>query len=435
MEQKKQIAVVGAGIAGLTCAYTLKQAGYDVTVYEKESYVGGRMSSRKKDTLMFDIGANHLCNLYDSMKELTSELGIAFEPLEFVKYQVYKGGKVMPIKQSVSRASQLRLAAYFLCTSKKALLLDFFHLSSATQYDGKNAYEVLQKRLGTDAADYIIDPFCTTYQFHSAKEISMSVVRSIMGLLKFRYKEWYLYQTPRNGMIELPNALAATLHMQLSTAITGVAGGTHPSVSIGDTKQTFDAVVMAATASTTNRIYTNPTTEQSTFLSQVKYASSISVAFKVSQDLLPDTFIVWVPRIESATISGYTNEKSKGGQFVDNNDGTSLISLWLHEDYAKEIMHLSDEEIFAKTKTELLQFCPWFTEESELVDYDLHRWPEAMPKFYDGSVKTAATFMESHQGDNNVFFCGDYLNSPWTEGALRCGQRVAADVMKQLTSK
>src|SRR5262249_39761793 len=37
-----RIAVVGAGLAGLTCAYRLKQAGLTAQVYEASSRVGGR---------------------------------------------------------------------------------------------------------------------------------------------------------------------------------------------------------------------------------------------------------------------------------------------------------------------------------------------------------------------------------------------------------
>lgn len=37
-----RVVIVGAGLAGLTCAYRLKQAGLDATVYEAQSRLGGR---------------------------------------------------------------------------------------------------------------------------------------------------------------------------------------------------------------------------------------------------------------------------------------------------------------------------------------------------------------------------------------------------------
>src|SRR5262245_54581255 len=37
-----RIVVVGAGLAGLTCAYRLRQAGHRATVYEASDRVGGR---------------------------------------------------------------------------------------------------------------------------------------------------------------------------------------------------------------------------------------------------------------------------------------------------------------------------------------------------------------------------------------------------------
>lgn len=43
-ERKEKIAVVGAGPAGLTCAYYLAQDGYQVTVFEKEKVLGGMLT-------------------------------------------------------------------------------------------------------------------------------------------------------------------------------------------------------------------------------------------------------------------------------------------------------------------------------------------------------------------------------------------------------
>lgn len=54
---KQHIAIVGAGMAGITAARTLMQAGHRVTVFEKSRGAGGRMSTRRTEFGGFDHGA------------------------------------------------------------------------------------------------------------------------------------------------------------------------------------------------------------------------------------------------------------------------------------------------------------------------------------------------------------------------------------------
>lgn len=54
------IAVIGAGMSGLTCARQLQAQGHGVTVYEKNSEVSGRMSTRQTEFGGFDLGAQYL---------------------------------------------------------------------------------------------------------------------------------------------------------------------------------------------------------------------------------------------------------------------------------------------------------------------------------------------------------------------------------------
>lgn len=102
MPDKKRIAVVGAGIAGLACAYVLKEKGFDVVVYEKNPSVGGRMSSRTKDGFIFDLGADHLCDLYDRIKFYSSEFGIPWEKMRFLKYQLLKKESSFPFRKALA---------------------------------------------------------------------------------------------------------------------------------------------------------------------------------------------------------------------------------------------------------------------------------------------------------------------------------------------
>lgn len=48
MEKGRRIAIVGAGIGGLAAAYDLLQGGHQVTIYEKENFVGGLASGVKE---------------------------------------------------------------------------------------------------------------------------------------------------------------------------------------------------------------------------------------------------------------------------------------------------------------------------------------------------------------------------------------------------
>lgn len=59
MTASQHIAIVGAGIAAITCARTLVQAGHRVTVFEKSRGVGGRMSTRHTPFGTFDHGAQY----------------------------------------------------------------------------------------------------------------------------------------------------------------------------------------------------------------------------------------------------------------------------------------------------------------------------------------------------------------------------------------
>lgn len=55
----RHIAVIGAGMAGVTCARTLVQAGHRVTLLDKSRGVGGRMATRDTPFGGFDHGAQY----------------------------------------------------------------------------------------------------------------------------------------------------------------------------------------------------------------------------------------------------------------------------------------------------------------------------------------------------------------------------------------
>ena len=67
------IAVVGAGIAGVSAARKLTEGGAKVEVFDRASRPGGRMSSREQRGLCFDFGAPYLSAHTKRSKKLIKE--------------------------------------------------------------------------------------------------------------------------------------------------------------------------------------------------------------------------------------------------------------------------------------------------------------------------------------------------------------------------
>ena len=59
-QHKAEILIVGAGMAGLTAASDLQQAGHNVLVIDKGRGLGGRLASRRIGQATFDHGAQFI---------------------------------------------------------------------------------------------------------------------------------------------------------------------------------------------------------------------------------------------------------------------------------------------------------------------------------------------------------------------------------------
>jgi monoamine oxidase len=73
-----RIAIVGAGLAGLTCGYRLKQAGLSADIYEASDHVGGRCQSDTKTfaPLVAEHGGELIDQGHTQIRQLAQELGL-----------------------------------------------------------------------------------------------------------------------------------------------------------------------------------------------------------------------------------------------------------------------------------------------------------------------------------------------------------------------
>lgn len=70
----KRIAIIGAGLAGLTCGKALQQAGHDVVIFEKSRGIGGRLATRRAEPFYFDHGVAAFTASDDDFQSFVNQL-------------------------------------------------------------------------------------------------------------------------------------------------------------------------------------------------------------------------------------------------------------------------------------------------------------------------------------------------------------------------
>ena len=89
----KSVAIIGAGITGLTAAFYLKRAGVPVTVYEAGARAGGVVQSLRRDGFLAELGPNTILETSPKIAQLIRDAGLekrklATDPTAEARYVV-----------------------------------------------------------------------------------------------------------------------------------------------------------------------------------------------------------------------------------------------------------------------------------------------------------------------------------------------------------
>ncbi len=93
------VAIIGAGLSGVTCARQLKAAGQRVCILDKSRGLGGRMATRRVSGLSVDHGLRYWQPTSDGLKALTAEMLSAgvLKPWEASAYEMRQREVIVPV--------------------------------------------------------------------------------------------------------------------------------------------------------------------------------------------------------------------------------------------------------------------------------------------------------------------------------------------------
>lgn len=108
-KRKKSCVIIGAGLAGLSAAYKLKNAGWNITVLEARDRIGGRVfsySMPQNKNLVCELGAEWVGESHERLKSLCAEFKIPLQKHQFDDYLLQNGKVSRPGAWGFSEAAK-----------------------------------------------------------------------------------------------------------------------------------------------------------------------------------------------------------------------------------------------------------------------------------------------------------------------------------------
>ncbi len=154
----QKVAIIGAGITGLTAAFELKERGVDCTVFEASDRVGGVIQTVHENGFLVECGPNSVLDTHPNLGRLIARLGIEGNKLPANTAAqnrfIVRDGE--PISLPTSPPAFIKSKA-FSAKAKLRLMREPFIGSKSNESESLADFVV--RRLGQEFLDYAINPF------------------------------------------------------------------------------------------------------------------------------------------------------------------------------------------------------------------------------------------------------------------------------------
>lgn len=447
---------MGGGVAGLTAAYDLAQAGWSVTLLEATDRLGGKLAVAALDGVGLDSGVESLLARRPEAIALLTELGLTAEIVHPTpaRPQLWLDGRVVALPPTLLgvpvdlTALDGVLSAAGLARAGQEPTLPAPALTTDVAI---GVY--VADRFGDEVTDRLLEPLLGGVYAGRSRELSLAAVnpalwaRASTGGSLLAHAQSLAKSAPpasgpvfaglRGGVHRLASTLRDTLGARGVDLRTGTmvrtVGRTADSsrghrFRVDDTE--FDAVVVATPAGPAARLLAD-LVPQAAPLAAIPYASTAVVTLVLTDTGLHGSGLL-VPPGQLPTVKALTYSTNKwpwvaAAATATWGEGAVVVraSLGRYGDAAS--LQVDDPTLVRRTLEELRVLPGW--SDARLVTADVRRWGGALPQYQVGHLERIAAVEAAVNAVPGLALCGAALHGVGVPACIGSGRAAAATVI------
>jgi len=446
----KKVVIIGAGLAGLSAAYELSQAGHDVTVLEARTRPGGRVFTLRgqfADGMYAEAGATNVFDVHHWTIKYAKLLGVELDqvtpPIGASVFHIK--GKRLVIKPNVPvdwpfqlrpderGQSRSQLWARYVAPVLKDLgdpEAPDWPPASLKKFDDITFTQFLRDRGASPEAVSILRLGLADQLGEGADAVSaLDLLREALP----RSLEKQLYVI-RGGSDVLPRAFAAKLSNRIhyGYAVVRIEQDKERARLIcmrGGERVTFtaDFVVCAIPFAVLRQVEFSPAVsrEKQRAIAQLGNTSVVRVLLQTRKRFWLDEGLTGAATTDLPLMTAYDKNFYQEGT-------RGLLEAYVAGERARKLASMNADDRFNFTVSQLEMVHPKLREHLEggsSICWDEEQWSRgAYAWFRPGEMTTMLPHLATQEG--RIHFAGDHTSaSPgWMNGALQSGNRVAREV-------
>ncbi|GHG08285.1 protoporphyrinogen/coproporphyrinogen oxidase [Streptomyces filamentosus] len=430
------IAVVGAGLAGLAAAHELRRNGHEVCVFEAADAPGGRMRSLRRGGYLIDTGAEQIsAQGYRATWQLVRRAGLTPEDVPRIgrPMAVWRGGRphngvgeprAVLTGAGLVPAARPSLARFLGWSGRHRAALDHDHPEDTPL--GGDTIATAARRYHPDLHDHLLQPLSAAFFGWDAARSAAAPLVSLL-LAVGPVSAWRTY---RGGMDLLATRLAVDLDTRYGRRVEEVTDhGGHARLTVDGTTLTARAVVLAVPAPVALRLTDGADPDATGYPAASTYRPMFKVSCALDRPLAPrgGAYALLTPECEEPLLSCLIADHLKCPDRAPA--GRGLISLLASPRRIPELAEAGEDEAGRRLAAAAERYVPGLG--TALTATHVHHWPEAMPEITPRALALRASFLR--RPARAVEYAGDWVAArPSSEGAARSGAFAAARVLAHL---